>query len=134
MNRNPFFAALAAITLLAGCALAPPPAVGEWTGTLTAAPQGGAMSGLATGMLTMAGGGNVDLTLKADGTGYVKAMSAPERPITWKADGDRVLIYGASGATAAAPGEGIVARLSGDKKTLALDFGPVKSDLHKKNK
>ncbi len=124
--KQTLFAALAAVVLLAGCALMPPPAVGEWSGDMTAAPQGGAMGALAAGMIGAAGGTNAELTLKADGTGYVKAMSAPERPITWKMDGDRVLISGSS--------QEIIARLSDDKKTLNVDMGMVQFALTKKAK
>ncbi|MBC8142387.1 MAG: hypothetical protein H7Y38_13205 [Armatimonadetes bacterium] len=133
MKQNTLFAALAATVMLAGCSLMPSPAVGEWSGAMTAAPQGGAMGALAAGMLGAAGGANAELTLKSDGTGYIKAMSAPERPITWKMDGDRVLIAGTEGFQNGSK-EGIVARLSEDKKTMNVDMGVVQFALTKKEK
>lgn len=134
MNRNAFAAALVCPFVVTGCALMPSPAVGEWTGTMTANPQGGAIAQMGAGMLGAMGSATADLTLKADGTGYARAMGAPERPITWKMDGDRVLIFGANAGKNANPSDAMVARLSEDKRTLLLDMGPIQVNLQKKTK
>ena len=136
MKRIVAVVALVSCTVLvAGCSLLQSPAVGDWSGTMTAAPQGGVMGAIASGFVTATVGNTASLSLRADGTGYVKMMSAPEQQITWKADGDRVLIRGirsgADGVTTASPApsvsenDAVIARLSADKKTLTVDAGPV---------
>ena len=101
------------------------------------------MGAIAAGFVTAIAGNSASLSLRADGTGYVKMMSAPERLITWKADGDRVLIYGIAAnnsETGVSPSPDpatqhdnnvVIARLSDDKKTLVVDAGPVQFTLTK---
>lgn len=123
--------------LLVGCSLMQSPAVGEWSGKMAASPQSGVMGALATGMSTAMGGDpTANLTLKSDGTGYLKVMSAPEQAITWKVDGERVLLYGMSApsknTSQPASSEPIIGKLSEDKKSLMFDLGPVQFNLAKK--
>jgi hypothetical protein len=113
------------------------PAVGEWSGKMAASPQSGVLGALATGMSTAMGGEpTATLTLKNDGTGYMKVMSAPEQAITWKVDGERVLLYGMSeppkNSAQPASTEPIIGKLSEDKRSLMFDLGPVQFNLAKK--
>jgi len=138
-RHSTVLACLTCVVLLAGCALVPSPAVGDWSGKMTASPQGGMVGALATGMTAMMGGDpSAKLTLKSDGTGYLKVMAAPESTITWKADGDRILLSGmsdpATKTASPAPDEPIIGRLSDDKKTLTFDLGPVQFSLAKATK
>ena len=125
--------------LLVGCSLMQSPAVGEWSGKMSASPQSGMIGAFATGMTTMmAGEPSASLTLKSDGTGYMKVITAPEQAISWKTDGDRILLYGmgetSKGNASPAPEEPIIGKLSEDKKSLTFDLGPVQFDLTKKVK
>ena len=140
MFRFSAWIAIASCTfLLVGCSLMQSPAVGDWSGKMTAAPQSGVMGALATGMTAVMGGDpTANLTLKSDGTGYMKVMTAPEQAITWKADGERILLYGMSAPaknnTAPASQEPIIGKLSDDKKSMMFDLGPVQFNLAKKAK
>ena len=125
--------------VLVGCSLMPSPAVGEWSGKMSASPQSGMIGAFATGMSAMMGGDpTANLTLKSDGTGYMKVMTTPEQAITWKADGDRILLYGMGEAekrnASPAPEQPVIGRLSEDKKSLMFDLGPVQFNLAKKAK
>ncbi len=139
MRFSAVLAAASCTFLLAGCSLMQSPAVGDWSGKMTAAPQSGVIGALATGMTAAMGGDpTANLTLKSDGTGYLKVMSAPEQVITWKADGERILLYGMGeppkGNASPAPEEPIIGKLSEDKKSLMFDLGPVQFNLARKAK
>lgn len=137
------FSALVAIAscafTLVGCSLMQSPAVGEWSGKMTASPQSGMIGAFATGMTAAMGGDPVaNLTLKSDGTGYLKVMATPEQAITWKVDGERILLYGmnepSKGNSSTASSEPIIGMMSEDKKALLFDLGPVQFNLAKKAK
>ena len=141
-QNSALLATLACTLIVAGCSLLQSPAVGDWSGTMTASPQGGVIGAIATGFVTAVTGNSASLSLRADGTGYVKMMSAPEQQITWKADGDRVLIYGIDTASNkedatispspnAPKSDAVIARFSDDKKTLTVDAGSVQFSLAK---
>ncbi|MBC8134541.1 MAG: hypothetical protein H8F28_01470 [Fibrella sp.] len=139
MRLSALVATASCAFLLVGCSLMQSPAVGDWSGKMSAAPQSGMIGAFATGMTTMmAGEPSASLTLKSDGTGYMKVMTAPEQAITWKADGDRILLYGMGetpkGNASPAPDEPIIGKLSEDKKSLMFDLGPVRFNLAKKAK
>ncbi len=136
LRYSALLASVSCALLLTGCSLMQSPAVGEWSGKMTAAPQSGVMGALATGMTSAMGGDpSATLTLKSDGTGYLKVMTAPERPITWKADGERILLTGMSQdknqSASSSSSEPIVGKLSEDKKTMTFDLGPVQFSLNK---
>ncbi|MBC7805208.1 MAG: hypothetical protein H7145_03560 [Akkermansiaceae bacterium] len=138
MMRFSALIAIASCTFtVVGCSLVRSPAVGEWSGKMTAAPQSGMIGAFATGMTAAMGGDpSASLTLKSDGTGYMKVMTAPEQAITWKADGERILLYGMEKPSKAeaspAPEEPIIGKFSEDKKSLVFDLGPVQFNLAKK--
>ncbi len=113
--------------------------VGTWSGTVQASQKsgGGILGDLAAALGQAALGGQATLTLKLGGTGYLKIGSMPERAITWKADGDKVILSGASASgtetdkSTGVSGE-LVGTLSSDGQTLTLDLGPVSVALAKK--
>jgi len=127
-------ASISCAVLLAGCSLAPSPAVGEWSGKMMAPPQG-SMNQLALLAIGIMGDNpSARLSLKGDGTGYLKIPNAPERPVSWRMDGDRIILGGADAiaATTTASSHGqVVGRLSDDKKTITLDLGLVQFSLAK---
>ena len=136
-----------AVVCLAGCAVFQGPAVGDWSGPVSASPSAGGLGALAAGFATAAIGNTpATLTLKSDGTGYLKLPTAPERPVTWKADGDRVLLFvrkegdadkgGAilTSGRSPSPEDALIGRLSEDKKTLTFDLGPVQVAMTKPSK
>jgi hypothetical protein len=142
--RPIFIACQIDICSLAGCnnngaptviAGSPPaiisPLVGNWTGKSEV--KGGdlakALNGLAGGPLT----GPSTLTLKADGTGYLKVADKAERPITWKQDGDKVVIEVKSAEREASsePVTTWIATTSSDRRFMTIDLDDVKVKLSK---
>jgi hypothetical protein len=92
------------------------------------------MGAMLAGAAAMAMGNSpATLTLKNDGTGYLKIPNAPERAITWKMDGERIVLSGMQDNKTGSDSS-IVGRLSEDKKTLTFDLGPVKFDMKKQEK
>ncbi|RYG86956.1 MAG: hypothetical protein EON58_21155 [Alphaproteobacteria bacterium] len=149
--------ALSCALIVTGCSLIQSPVVGDWSGNMTASPQSGGIGAMIGGFATaMVGNAPAELTLKADGTGYLKIPSAPEQIITWKMDGERVLltlpdsnnnheatpgssgvISGSSRTSSPSPNasEGpIIGKLSEDKKTLTFDLGPIQFAMTKQAK
>ncbi len=80
----------------------------------------------------MLGKGECTLTLKADGTGFLKVPIAPERAIAWSEEDGKVIFRPrdedkAVSNAASAPGMGsTVGTLSADKQQLDLDLGILK--------
>lgn len=132
--------------LLAGCQ--------GGTGTVNAGPVSKALSPLAgkwTGKSDMkgndldkfansvAGGpltGPSSMQLNADGTGFLKVADQPERPISWKQEGDRVIleprgVEGTSDAKTTNLGGPWVGRLSTDRDTIVIDMEKVKVTLNR---
>ena len=134
-------AAFGVVFCAAGCTAFQSPAVGDWQGTMSASPGAGGLGALAIGFAAAATGNTpANLTLKNDGTGYLKLPTAPERPMTWKMDGDRVLLFVRRDA-ASTPASGnnasdtaLVGKLSEEKKTLTFDLGPVQFAMTKQPK
>lgn len=100
--------------------------------------MGAMISGIATATI---GDAPATLDLKSNGTGYLKIPSGPEQQITWKTDGDKVLLYGMSSkeqnnnaSPSSSSDDPIIGNLSEDKKTLTFDLGPVQFALTKKDK
>jgi hypothetical protein len=132
-------AAVMAAWTLAGCsnggkvdagpvAKALSPLAGKWTGKSEV--KGGDLAKFAN---SVAGGpltGPSSLTLDSDGTGYMKVADGPERPISWKQEGDRVIIEtrgveGASDKHADSDGPW-VGHLSNDRRTMTIDMQKAK--------
>lgn len=107
------------------------PLAGKWEGKSDV--KGGdlakALNGLAGGPLT----GHSTLTLNSDGTGFLKVADKPERPISWKQEGEKVVISTReAGATSDSAGKDTwVGTLSGDKKSMTIDMEDVKVTLSK---
>ena len=117
-------------TIIAG---SPPPILsplaGKWTGDSEV--KGGdlakALNSLAGGPLT----GPCALTLNSDGTGYLKVADKAERPITWKQDGEKVLIDIRPADSATEPLPSWVGTISRDGKNMTIDMEDVKVKLSK---
>jgi hypothetical protein len=149
-------AAVAAVfcTILVGCEATPTtttggapsirvalsPLAGTWSGKsdLKDKGLGSFQNALGRDQLT----GPSSATLSADGTGFVKASDQPERPVTWRAEGEKVLFEPRSTGDATAPppagddpvagSGGFVGTLSEDRKTLVLDLPKVTVTLRRK--
>lgn len=133
--RFSFLLVVAALTAL-GCA-ATSPLVGVWSGTPKLSQSSNSMAGMAAVMSGMLGNGECKLTLKADGTGFLKVPIAPERAIAWSEEDGKVILRprdeDKTVSNAAAPGIGsTVGTLSADKQQLDLDLGILKIAFKKK--
>jgi hypothetical protein len=142
--------ALLSIFFLAGCASRNPSTVNASSGGILASPLTGKWGGksdmkdkgLDTFANALAGGpltGPSSLTLNPDGTGFLKVADLPERPISWKQEGEKVIIEKrsiqqgtSSGGEQGDLGDGPwVATLSPDQKALKIDMGKVTVTLNK---
>lgn len=110
-----------------------PPVVGKWTGEAKLATGselvklGNQLSG---GQMT----GASSMTLKADGKGYLKVAKAPEKPITWTQDGDKLtLTMHSSAENGSDRSDAYVGTLSHDQKEMSIDMGQIKVKLSKKS-
>src|SRR5438067_11035021 len=152
MKRRPMLVtALLMGFLLSACSLRSANTVNAGSNILTASPLIGSWTGksdikgsdldkfansIAGGPLT----GPSSMTLNADGTGFLKVADQPERPISWKAEGDKVILQGRSiGAahgqdtsqTERADADGPwVGTLGVDRKSMVIDMGKVKVTLN----
>ena len=91
------------------------------------------MNSAAGGPLT----GPSSLTLNGDGAGYLKVADLPERPISWKQEGDRVIPetrhVGAANRPSETDGTGTgpwVGRLLENRSTMVIDMEQVKVTLN----
>src|SRR5438552_1959311 len=108
------------------------PLAGTWTGKSDM--KGNDLDKFAN---SIAGGpltGASSLTLNTDGTGFLKVADQPERPISWKQEGDRVIleargVRGSPDANTAQTGGPWVGQLSADRKTIVIDMEKVKVTL-----
>jgi hypothetical protein len=119
-----FAAGAAAMVLAAGCARQSP-AVGEWKGQVSG---GGPLGAIAaqTGM------GSASMSLKPDGTGFVKAGPTPERPVKWTEKDGKVVFSFADPNQKGAPENGdLVGTLADDGRTMSVDLGPLKVTFEK---
>ena len=113
--------------------------VGTWTGEVRKSESGrGIMSALTCLVAGSMLGGNATLTLRPRGSGFLKVGVLREQPITWKAQGDKLIVSGyaqpqpesSNGEATVAPvTQPVVCTLSQDGLTLTLDLGPVIADL-----
>lgn len=115
----------------AGCAQQSP-LVGTWSGTaqVTLPPNNPAMA-LAG---AMAGPQASSLVLNPDGTGTFRVANLAERAVTWKDEGNRVVLRDQAGAKAGgnAPASGdVVGTLSSDKQTLTVTLSKATATLKK---
>jgi hypothetical protein len=110
------------------------PVVGTWTGKSKLAPSSG-LAGLATALAGDQVEGPSTLTLQANGNGYLKVAKTPERAITWKQDGKKLVLTGVGGSgpknDANKADEPAVATLSDDEKTMTIDLGQLTVTLSK---
>lgn len=138
MGRITILAALA-LALLPGCsdsgqvnAGSPKPGfspvIGKWTGKSEV--KGGDLQKFAN---SVAGGpltGPSSMTLNSGGTGFLKVADRPEIPISWKEEGDRLVLQpsGVNGPSDAKAGSGgpWVAKWSNDARTWTIDMEKVK--------
>ncbi|HTE21072.1 MAG TPA: hypothetical protein VK689_22120 [Armatimonadota bacterium] len=123
---------IALVFAAAGCAQQSP-LVGTWTVTaqLTLPPNNPAMA-LAG---AMAGPQASTLVLNPDGTGTFRVAGLAERAVTWKEEGDRVVLRNQAGAKASsnapAAGGDVVGNLSSDKQTLTVTLSVATATLKK---
>ena len=110
------------------------PLVGTWTGESKAS-TGNGLSGLAVAIAGDQIAGHSTLTLQANGLGYLKIAKSPERQITWKQDGKKVILDHVADAAAksddAKADNEIVATLDQDEKHMTLDLGQLTVSLDK---
>lgn len=135
-----FLPLIVVATLMAmGCA-ATSPLVGVWSGTPKVTQSSNPMAGMAAAMLGMGMKGECTLTLKADGTGFLKVPIAPERAIAWSEEDGKVILrprdedkgVAETGKSAATGSGSTVGTLSADKQQLDLDLGILKIAFKKK--
>lgn len=113
------------------------PLVGSWAGEakLTTGSDFTKLANELTGnQLT----GKSKLTLQANGTGYLKVAKSPERPITWRQDGKRIVIEvsGATGGSDSTKSEAksdgpVIGTVSESGKDMTIDLGRAKVMLTK---
>ena len=131
------FPVFAAALVLAGCARTSP-AAGTWTGQVSLPPlmqiplavMGGGAAGGAT---------SSTMTLRPDGTGFVKIGPAPEQPVAWTEEDGKVILRprdeASTGAKNPQPGANpngtLVGTLSEDNKSMSVDLGVTKVVLQK---
>lgn len=123
------FALVVAVSLM-GCSQTSP-LVGTWSGTPSVAQSSNPMAGMAGAMLGMSMNGQCTLTLKADGTGFLKVPIAPERAIAWSEEDGKVILRprdeDKAPTSQSTPASGsTVGTLSADKQQLDLDLGILK--------
>lgn len=113
------------------------PLVGKWTGEAKLA-TGNDLTKIANALSGNEMTGASRLTLNADGTGFMKVAKRPERPITWKQDGQKVILAETGNAkhndTTGETSESMqsyVGTLSDDGTALTIDMGKVKVKLAK---
>jgi hypothetical protein len=108
------------------------PLAGRWTGKSDV--KGNDLDKFAN---SVAGGpltGPSSMTLQADGTGFLKVADQPERPISWKQEGGRLLLEQRSVTDTTTSNSSVangpwVGQLSADKKTVVIDMEKVKVTL-----
>ena len=111
-------------------------AAGTWTGLVK--PGNGPVSDLIANAMK----GPSDLTLNPDGTGFLKISGVPEEPISWKQEGDKLILQSRPlSSSQAAPGglitvnsvplQILVGTLSQDGNTLRIDLGQVSLDMNR---
>jgi hypothetical protein len=143
MRATALLCALAAMSL-AGCNDAGSPTINAGSPATLISPLAGKWSGksevkggdVAKALNSLAGGpltGPSSLTLNSDGTGYFKVADKAERPITWKQDGEKLLIQARRVDEDASSEAGAVwvGTVSGDGKYLTIDMEEVKVRLSK---
>jgi hypothetical protein len=114
------------------------PLVGNWTGEAKFATSSD-INKLANAFTADQVTGASKLMLQADGTGYLKVAKSPERPITWRQDGKKVVLEAAAGTTEAngstsSSGKGedtFVSTLSESGDSMTVDMGQVTVSLTK---
>ena|SRR5579871_4330434 len=136
-----------AVLLLAGCsqpgsvsgtplAALTSPVVGTWSGQAKLA-TGNTLVKIKNALSGDKMTGDSRLTLKADGTGFLKIAKQPERAVVWRQEGHKLILQpqeiGADGTvqTSATDKNSYVGTLSEDGKTITLDMGEVKVSLLK---
>jgi hypothetical protein len=131
---SPFLAA--ALFLLAGCARMSP-AAGTWTGQISLPPM------MQIPLAVMGGGAHgattSTVTLRPDGTGFVKIGPAPEHPVAWTEEDGKVILRprdeASTGAKNPQPGANpkgtLVGTLSEDNRSMSVDLGVAKVVLQK---
>jgi hypothetical protein len=114
------------------------PLVGNWTGEAKLT-TGSDLTKLANALTGDQMTGASKLTLQANGTGYLKVAKSPERPITWRQDGKRVVLEGAVGKTDASGNKSssdksdntFVGTLTESGTSMTIDLGQAKVSLTK---
>jgi hypothetical protein len=107
------------------------PLAGKWSGKSEV--KGGDLQKL---LNSAAGGpltGPSTLTLSAGGTGFLKVADKPERPISWKQEGKKILVEtrAISSDAGSQPGGQWVGTVSEDNRTMTIDMEDVKVVLSK---
>jgi len=104
------------------------PLSGTWRGKSDV--KGGDLQKFAN---SIAGGpltGPSTLTLKPDGTGFIKVADRAERPISWKQEDDRVIMQyrrvDDSKSPSGSENDAWVGDLSSDRRTMTIDLDNVK--------
>ena len=107
--------------------------LGSTTYRATPKKDEGLFGALAQGMLGDHVSGPSTLSLKGDGTGFLKIAATPERPIAWTQEGNKVILRSreedrpkpdpAKERNEDSDDGPIVGTLSEDGKTLTLDLG-----------
>ena len=125
--------------LSCGCARTSP-AVGSWLGEVKIEPPKNAgMMGMATMMLGQSINGPCQLTLKPDGTGFMKISIAPEAPILWSEEDGKVIIRKRFDTEKTPDKKSeeksdngtLVGTMSEEKQALTLDLGITKVEMNK---
>lgn len=110
------------------------PVIGNWTGKSKLEHSDG-LAALATALAGDQVEGPSTLTLQSNGNGYLKIAKMPERAITWRQDGKKLVLSHVGGSnTKGESGKGdddAVATLSDDDKTMTIDLGQLKVTLNK---
>jgi hypothetical protein len=138
------YSAVLGMGILAGCSRTSPVA-GTWSGEVQIKPQSKndplATLGMLMGRQLK---GPCTLTLKPDGTGFLKVSMTPERPIVWTVEDNKVLLNSRDGeapgttnstkTTAQQSGPmqtSIVGTLAPDQQSMTLDMGIIEVPLKK---
>ncbi|HLJ56710.1 MAG TPA: hypothetical protein VKT77_16850 [Chthonomonadaceae bacterium] len=115
------------------------PLVGTWTGKSKAEETQG-LAGLAMAVAGDQLVGPCSLTLNANGNGYLKVAKTPEAAVTWRQDGNKIVLTGATASTvaggarakpSASKSDTAVATLGSDGRTMTIDMGQVTVSLTK---
>jgi hypothetical protein len=126
-------------TIVAGCSRTSP-ATGTWSGTVQVSQPKNSTGplGAAGFLLGMSLNGPCRLTLKPDGTGFFKMSIAPERPVLWTQEDNKVILRNRYEEKAPsnqpkpdAQNSTLVGTLSDDQQTMVLDLGIVQATLKK---